>query len=63
MYFMYMSLISACILCDRRGHQIPLQKVVSHHVVAGTELRVSGKEPVVLPLSQLPSPKFLILNH
>jgi hypothetical protein len=25
----------------RRGHQIPLQMVVSHHVVAGIELRTS----------------------
>jgi hypothetical protein len=27
----------------RRGHQIPLQMVVSHHVVAGFELRTSGR--------------------
>ena len=27
----------------RRGHQIPLQMVVSHHVIAGIELRTSGR--------------------
>jgi hypothetical protein len=27
----------------RRGHQIPLQMVVSHHVVAGIELRTFGR--------------------
>ena len=27
----------------RRGHQIPLQMVASHHVGAGIELRTSGR--------------------
>jgi hypothetical protein len=27
----------------RRGHRIPLQMVVSHHVAAGIELRSSGR--------------------
>jgi hypothetical protein len=27
----------------KRGHQIALQMVVSHHVVAGIELRTSGR--------------------
>jgi hypothetical protein len=31
-YFMYLSTLS---LSTRRGHGIPLQMVVSHHVVAG----------------------------
>jgi hypothetical protein len=36
----------------RRGHQIPLQMVVSHHAVVGIELRTSGREPIQDPLQE-----------
>jgi hypothetical protein len=32
----------------RSGHQIPLQMVVSHHMVAGVELRTSGRSASAL---------------
>jgi hypothetical protein len=39
-YFMY---TIALFRHTRRGHQISLQIVVSHHVVAGIELKTSGR--------------------
>jgi hypothetical protein len=32
----------------RKGYQIPLQMVVSHHVVAGIEFRSSEEQPRLL---------------
>ena len=48
--------------CARRGHQIPLQMAVSHHVVAGNWTRDLWKESQCSqPLSHLssPAPPFL----
>jgi len=51
-------------LCARRGHQIPLQMVVSHHVVLlGIELRPSGRAVSALNLWAIsPSSCFLFLE-
>ena len=54
----------------RKGYQIPLQMVVSHHVVAGIELRTSPLEEQSvllttepsLQLSHRSSPKVTFLN-
>jgi len=49
---MYMYFVYTVAVCRHtsRGHQILLQMVVSHHVVAGNELRTSGRAASVLNL-------------
>jgi hypothetical protein len=42
-YFIYMSTLLTVFRHTRRGHWMPLKMVVSHHVVAGFELRTSGR--------------------
>jgi hypothetical protein len=43
MYFMYVSLYLHVCLLGKRGHQIPLQMIMSHLVLLGTELRTSAR--------------------